>query len=131
MKTFNKADLAHPDNKGVIAYLDELAIGGGMVHPDVDEKMRKLGGQIKAVTLGRYERSYLIVHDPTGLILAAAYGTAYSIRTGTMVNQAKQAGAKAIHAWSDGTVNDLADFGDDWVVGSWHEDEPVWMGSVV
>lgn len=110
--------------------MDELGRGQGMVHPDVEERMKQLGKNSEGMSLRRYKNSILIKCDNSSLIVAVAFGTAYSIKTGSMFEQAIDSGAKISHQWSDGSSLDLAgSFGHDWIVGAWKKDEKTWIHS--
>lgn len=101
-----------------------------MVHPDVEERMNELFRGLHSASIHRYENAIVIININTETIIAAAFGTAYTIRTGSMLDLANNAGAKTINKWSNGTTLDLKTFGTDWVMGAWHKNETVWMNSV-
>jgi len=131
MKTIRKNKLSIPENAGVIKYLDRLARGSGMVHPDITYRMKELYDGLNGMALCRYENSIIIMCNQTLAILAVAFGMAYSLRTGAMFDKAINAGAETTHQWSDGSSPlNLMTFGNDWIAGMWHKDEAVWISSV-
>ena len=131
MNKITEDQLSNPENSRVIEYMERLASGPGMVHPDVEDRMKELSRKIDGMALRKYKNSMIIKCNQTSIIVAAAFGTAYSIRTGEMFRTAIDAGAKTVHRWSDGkSLNLIETFGPDWVVGTWHKDEENWINSL-
>ena len=128
MESISKEELSAAVNDGVIQYLEERSLGPGIVHPDVKERMIELIKNLEGMSLRKYKNTLIIKTDDLSTIVAAAYGTAYAIKTGSMFADAINSGAKTCHKWSGGGSLNLAEsFGPDWVVGTWEKDEADWI----
>jgi hypothetical protein len=70
----------------------------------------------------------VLVNPTTGIIFGFAGGThTYSMRLpSNMYNEAIQLGAERVHVYNDGSRLDLETIGDDWILGRWFKDEPLW-----
>ena len=131
MKEITANQLLNPENDGVIKYIEYLTHGPGMVHPDVELRMKELNKNLDEMALRKYKNSMIIKCNKTSSIVVVAFGMAYSLRTGNMYKAAINAGIKTIHTWSDGSsLNLIESFGPDWVVGTWHKDEADWIASL-
>ncbi len=130
MKSISSSSISQAVNSGVIKYLNELGKGNGMVHPDVQDRMKELSNELEGMSLRKYKNSLAIELLSSSLIVAAAYGTAYSLRVGTMTQAAIDNGSITSHNWSDGSsLNLIESFGSEWVVGNWHKREASWLQS--
>ena len=130
MKSISKSELSSKANTGVIEYMEKLSQGQGVVHPDVEERMKELSKNLEGMSLRRYKNSIVIKSDNLSAIVAVAFGTAYSIKIGLMFKHAINSGATTSHHWSDGTSLDLIEsFGQDWIVGAWENNEENWIHS--
>lgn len=130
MKTVSRSDLTSELDAGVIEYMDQLSQGQGMVHPDIEKRMKDLSRNLSGVSLRKYKNSTIIKNNQSSSIVAVAFGTAYSVKVGSMIKSAIASGATTSHQWSDGRSLNLSEtFGPDWVVGAWEEDEEVWIQS--
>ncbi len=128
MEAISRKELAAEVNDGVIEYLEELGKGPGVVHPDVEERMKELSQNLKGMSLWRYRNAIIIKTDQSSTIVAVAFGTAYSIKIGSMLKEAVSSGAKTYHRWSGGGSLDLVEsFGHDWIAGAWAKDETDWI----
>jgi len=128
MKSITRSDLNLRIDRAIIEYMDHLAKGGGIVHPDVEERMKELSMSAKNLSLRKYKSSIVIKENQTLSIVAVAFGTAYSVKTGKMNQDAIDSGAKTTHQWSTGDSLNLNEtFGPDWVVGAWESDEETWI----
>lgn len=131
MKKISKSELSMAENTGVVEYMERLARGAGIVHPDVVDRMKALSHRRDGTALCKYKNSIILKCNQTSSIVAAAFGTAYAIRTGEMFRTAVDHGAKTILQWSDGNALNLTEtFGPDWVAGAWHRNEASWIGSI-
>ncbi len=130
MKSISRSELFSETNSGVLEYMDELSLGQGIVHPDVVERMEELRKNLEKMSLRRYKNSIIIKSDISSVVVAAAFGTAYSIKAGSMFYRAIDSGAKTSYNWSDGgSLNLIESFGRDWIVGSWEDNETDWIRS--
>lgn len=130
MKTISLSELSLDTNAGVIEYMEKLGQGQGMVHPEIEERMKEIDRNLNGMSLKRYKNSIIIKDDASPQIVAVAFGTAYSIKIGSMFEHGINSGARTTHNWSDGTSLDLTElFGYDWIVGSWEKDETNWIQS--
>jgi hypothetical protein len=98
-------------------------------HPDVVERVwdqlgRGLPVESKRVVCG----SPALVHPPSKVLIAVAMGTQYAVRLPASVLQAGgPATVRTTNIWSDGTRMDIrAEFGADWIFGSYSPDEETW-----
>jgi len=130
LKSISRSDLRADIDAGLIDYLDWLAQGQGVVHPDVAPRMRELAKSLDEVVLRAYANS-LVVQDERGAgVIAVAFGTAYSIQVGSMFASAVKTGAQTLHRWSDGSSLDLVEtFGPGWIAGAWENAEIDWIRS--
>ena len=130
MKADSRLDITSETNAGIIEYMDQLSQGQGIVHPDVEQRMKELSQRLVGTSLRKYKNSTIITNDQSSSIVAVAFGTAYSIKTGRMFKNAIDSGAKTSHQWSDRTSLNLTEtFGPDWIVGAWEKDEEDWIQS--
>jgi len=68
----------------------------------------------------------VLVHPSSAVLFAIALGTVYAIRLPAETRkQAVDAGAKSVHRFSKNSL-DLAPFGEGWMFGTWHKQEPDW-----
>lgn len=70
-----------------------------------------------------------LVHPIEGVILAFCYSMQYVIRVpAESLNEALKAGCKTEMVWAQGGKADLKkELGDNWVFGSWVDDEERWL----
>lgn len=130
MKTISLSELSLDINAGVIDYMEKLGQGRGIVHPDIEERMKEIGSNLDGMSLKRYKNSIIIKDDASPRIVAVAFGTAYSVKIGSMFEHAINSGARTTHNWSDGASLELTEsFGHDWIVGAWERDETNWIQS--
>jgi hypothetical protein len=130
VKTITKSELYSAADKGIIKYMDQLSQGSGIVHPDVEERMKELSDSLNGMLLRKYRNSTVIKSNHDSTIVAVAFGTAYSVKAGSMFTNAIDSGARTFHQWSDGTKLDLIrTFGHDWIVGTWNKNETNWIQS--
>jgi len=135
-----------PANKKVLAYLKKRArrdaelvsppgdpkkdyLGSG-AHPDIVERLWKNLNQALPTDSRRLVYGTPALMNPdTGEILAVAIGTSYAIRLpARLAGQKRPEGTSNVITWFGGTKLDLAsDFGEDWVVGKWSQDETKWI----
>ena len=98
-------------------------------HPDIvsrvwDELGADLPGECRLLVHG----TPALVHCASGVVLAAALGTAYALRLpSSAVEAALAAGAKTTTKWSGGRVLDVQqELGQDWILGSYEKAEVTW-----
>jgi len=77
--------------------MERLSRDSGIVHPDVEDRMKKLGSKLCGMALRKYKNSMIIKCNKTLSIVAVGFGTAYSVRTGELFRTAIDAGAKTTH----------------------------------
>jgi hypothetical protein len=138
---------AHRLNAGVLAYLgrdghlpvvappeshDDPYLRAGS-HPDVVLRVwDEIGGSSPAAERCLLHGTPGLVHRQSGLVLAVALGTSYAVRLAPAeLREALRAGASTEHHYTtvDITLNLPSTFGDGWVFGGWHRDEPTWCAS--
>jgi hypothetical protein len=143
------AILGHPANECVIRSLCRLMgraasvatpdsvrnpyLGCGS-HPEIVERVwDQLGHGLSPDSRRIVCGVVVLVQPTTGVILAVAFGTSYSLRLpqGAFA-AALEAGCTTSHRWGDGKTTDLSTlFGSDWVFGCWAKDEAAWCQAVV
>jgi hypothetical protein len=99
-------------------------------HPEVVEHVWDILGatlpiDCRAIIYGRPG----LIHPPTGIIFALAYGTAYVIRVpGDTIKTALKAGCTIERTWSSGDQTNLKkELGRGWIFGNWLEQEIQWL----
>jgi len=136
----------HPANQGILRYLKGIdpgirlppSVSPGDVnnpyytlgtHPDLVERLwDKLGSALPAdcrwVVYGRP----VLAHPQSGVIFAFATGSlVYGLRLpAAELVEAKRAGSKQVHTYSNGTKLHISDIGDEWAFGGWFPDEDRW-----
>ena len=128
MKPVSEDVVALPENSGAITYLKNLASGGGMVHPDVHERLRELKEGVDSLVHRSYLNSEALVGLETGKIRVAAFGTAYVLCVEQNLEDALGVNKNQTIQWSDGDVLNLkGSFGDDWIEGSSDDSEIAWL----
>mgnify|MGYP001604200792 FL=1 len=98
-------------------------------HPDIvarlwDEITVKLPSDCRWIVYG----TPALVHPASGIVFGFAVGShVYALRLPAREKQkALQSGAAQTHTFSDKSVLDAKDIGDDWVFGNWLADEIEW-----
>jgi hypothetical protein len=128
MKLLSDEAIKNPANHYVIKYLNSLSKGPGIVHPDVQIRMSELGNNLIGMSVRKFKNSIVIVENSGSSIVAAAFGTAYLIKAGGMIENAIKAGASTVQKWTNGGELNLDEsFDHEWVFGSWHNEEETWV----
>jgi len=105
--------------------VDPMGLG---THPDVVERLWKIGRALPTDCAWVAFRRPVLVHAATGIIFGFGIGTlGYALRLPPeFVREAQASGAQQIRSGL-GTKKDetysLADYGPDWWFGRWHKDE--------
>lgn len=128
MKSITAAACSMPANAGVIAFIEDLAKEGGMVHPDLNHYLNELRKQLSGVALRKHRRSQVLINVETQTIVAVAFGMGYAIKVGKNLREAMKKGKPQQITWSDGSCLDLPTvFGDGWIEGSFDDEEAGWI----
>ena len=139
------ADLSHPANAGLLAYLGPRAGKDAPAsqspdsvsdpyytlgtHPDLVEWLwETLSGKIPRACRWVVYRTPALVHPETGVIFGWAGGThTYALRLPpALFAEAVRAGAKRVYRYPGGHVIDLESIGPGWVFGDWNKPEADW-----
>jgi hypothetical protein len=77
-------DLNQPANRDVLRYLTRLGAKEWVgVHPDILDRMSALAWKLPGCVRRSIRGARIIAHRKTGIIVAAAFGTAYCLRVGS------------------------------------------------
>jgi len=102
-------------------------------HPDIVEYLwDRIGKALPADCRGLVYGTPGLVQPKSGVILALGNGTSYGLRLPrALISQAIKEGAKMIMHWSDGGLTDAQkEYGDDWLFGSFSQNDPIWCKQV-
>jgi hypothetical protein len=138
--------LGHPANAAVLAHLRRHRESGTPAsrspdsvpqpyltlgtHPDVVERLwDKVTSLLPEPCRWVVYDTPALVHPGSGVVFGFATGVpVYALRLpAPELEEALAAGAKREFVYSRGPKLDLAKIGADWVLGSWHKDEPRWV----
>ena len=123
-----KADeLIAPPDRVRDAYLGQGS------HPDIVERVwDKLGKVLPTDCRCLVYGTPALVQPVSGIILSFCYGTQYCVRlTSALMDEALKLGVKTSTKWSNGKTTDATQtFGNDWVFGSWKDEELRWCREV-
>ena len=137
--------LAQEPNAGLVAYLTthkanphpavetpdaipQVYLNAGS-HPDIVERVWDgLGADLPLECRLLVHGTPALVHFSSGVVLAAAIGTAYVLRLSPeRVEEALRLGAKITMTWSGGRQFEVrSDIGNDWILGSFKREEVGW-----
>lgn len=97
-------------------------------HPDIVERIwDQIGAALPSDCRCLVYGWPALMHPVSGAILALAMGTTYALRlTGPGLSAAFASGAKTVVKGADGSTDIRAEYGPDWVFGSWATAEPDW-----
>jgi hypothetical protein len=126
-------DLDQPANQAVLRYLRQLGADEWVgVHPDVLDRLSALAAKLPRCVRRSIRGARVLAHRKTGAIVATAFGTAYCVRVGSAVREARRAGLVASERFLDGGwLNVSRRFGRDWLYGGWHPKEREWVEAVL
>lgn len=114
--------IAGPDSAGSTPY---MSLGS---HPDIVERVWELGAALPVDCRCVFYGTPALVTPVSGIVLAAAWGTAYLLRLPQeAVPLAIREGATTVMKWAGGSRTDVSkEIGPDWVFGRWLKQEPQW-----